>query len=78
MTSAMYIICFSCLCHSGYTGEYCDEVFDPCEEIHCLNGGNCTTQNNKFICECTPEFIGSRCQTLVSIFYKVYEKYRNL
>ncbi|PIO67917.1 EGF-like domain protein, partial [Teladorsagia circumcincta] len=34
-----------------------------CKLDTCLNGGTCTTTNNiVYKCQCTPEYIGSRCQ----------------
>ena len=37
--------------------DYLVDVFDPCKDVHCQNGGQC----HDGICECAQEFTGIRC-----------------
>ena len=45
----------SCVCNSGYGGEFCNETVDLClASGGCANGGRCVLTENYFDCKCTP------------------------
>ncbi|KAK0069574.1 protein jagged-1b [Biomphalaria pfeifferi] len=67
---------YLCTCKNGFTGTNCeleqknpivknntDEYGDPCEDVTCLNGGNCLTIGKKdFFCMCSGErYVGTYC-----------------
>ena len=42
----------TCVCPPPYTGPRCSGTKTRCDEIPCRNGGNCTDQEDGFICDC--------------------------
>ncbi|KAL4237883.1 hypothetical protein ACF0H5_002593 [Mactra antiquata] len=35
--------------------------YGPCQKLHCMNGGKCTSETETAICTCAPDFIGETC-----------------
>ncbi|KAJ1367246.1 hypothetical protein KIN20_028116 [Parelaphostrongylus tenuis] len=68
---------FSCLCPTGYTGEFCEIEVDLCDvykkqgENYCENEGICEA---RYVCICQDGFGGSRCSHRVPYFSE-YEKF---
>jgi Notch-like protein len=50
---------YECLCEPGYGGKDCDK--ERCTEASCNGNGNCTDDDNGFICVCIPPFYGTNC-----------------
>lgn len=53
------------MCEDGYTGARCTEISpdtQSCSPDSCLNNGKCVVLNNKEICDCPLEYMGSKCQ----------------
>ena len=46
---------------ANYSGEFCD-LFNPCANNPCLNGGNCLISASTYCCNCLPGYSGSNCQ----------------
>lgn len=45
-------ITFICRCHLGWTGRYCQQIINNCENIQCLNKGKCISLFLNFTCDC--------------------------
>eukprot|EP00057_Strongylocentrotus_purpuratus_P015753 XP_011670227.1 PREDICTED: delta-like protein 1 [Strongylocentrotus purpuratus] len=54
----------SCMCQSGFTGSMCEEAINECTSNPCLNGGTCIDGQALFICLCSNEYNGTRCEEL--------------
>ena len=54
---------FTCECDAGYEGVHCDVVSDPCDRVHCINGGECVRQGMESSCSCLQGFTGDSCET---------------
>lgn len=50
---------------AGFSGDSCELEYNECGSDPCLNGGECTNYNGKFLCICTKGFEGERCQVKV-------------
>ncbi|XP_013856349.1 protein delta homolog 1, partial [Austrofundulus limnaeus] len=57
----------SCLCPSGFSGDFCDIGVDSCQPNPCLNGGNCTNHGLVFTCACPHGFTGFTCNDTTSL-----------
>ena len=53
---------YNCTCESGYTGFHCEINIDDCENVTCLNGGQCKDLVNAYECECITYFNGQHCE----------------
>lgn len=51
---------YECRCPTGYIGENCSTLADPCVEIPCANEGTCILDSltHNFTCSCKPGFEG--------------------
>ncbi|XP_043278473.1 sushi, von Willebrand factor type A, EGF and pentraxin domain-containing protein 1-like [Venturia canescens] len=38
------------------------KILDPCLTMPCKNGGNCTSENDNFSCDCPENYLGSTCE----------------
>ena len=57
---------YTCTCAQGYTGKYCQDLFDPCASMPCKNGGLCSKFNStSYVCSCQG-FSGPTCATDVN------------
>lgn len=58
-------ICVSgrCQCPPGFKGSRCETVVDYCEGIQCQNGGTCYSNDKTYVCLCTSEYTGDKCET---------------
>lgn len=53
---------FECICHTRYSGAFCQEDLDPCASSPCLFGGKCRPiTSGNYSCECPPRMTGKRC-----------------
>ncbi|XP_072165055.1 protein jagged-1b-like [Diadema setosum] len=52
---------FTCICHSGYTGLYCQERIDDCLSDPCQNGGTCINSRFAIQCVCPSGWEGTFC-----------------
>lgn len=52
---------FKCLCSSGYTGEFCEQVVDHCVSNPCKNNGKCTSHTGGYTCLCPDKIIDDCC-----------------
>lgn len=53
---------FECICHSRFTGKFCNVDTDPCASNPCLFGGKCRGELfGNFTCDCPPRMTGKRC-----------------
>lgn len=53
---------YLCICSSGYTGNLCDILVNPCDSNPCRNGGTCLSHQNTFTCQCPNEWQGLLCE----------------
>jgi hypothetical protein len=54
---------YECQCfNSSYQGRHCELEAPHCMPNSCLNGGTCLSQPGGFICECTAQYSGLRCE----------------
>uniref|UniRef100_A0AC34QVJ9 Notch n=2 Tax=Panagrolaimus sp. JU765 TaxID=591449 RepID=A0AC34QVJ9_9BILA len=51
---------FSCICDKGFTGEFCDEDIDECEDNRCYKG-KCINTPGSYLCECSLGWEGENC-----------------
>ena len=57
-----------CICSSNYNpGSECNTDVDACENNPCENGGNCTSFNESFMCDCPVGYAGSTCNIDVNV-----------
>ncbi|CAL1527991.1 unnamed protein product [Lymnaea stagnalis] len=56
---------FSCVCNDGWTGENCDESFDPCGSFPCYNGGQCIRNASSYSCTCPKGTSGLFCENII-------------
>lgn len=52
----------TCICATGYTGQYCETAPDPCANLTCENGGECEVSYGSAVCSCVDDFFGDVCQ----------------
>lgn len=53
---------FECICHSRFTGKFCEVDTDPCASSPCLFGGVCRAElYGNYSCECPSRMTGKRC-----------------
>lgn len=53
---------FECICHSRFTGKFCNVDTDPCASNPCLFGGKCRGELlGNYTCECPARMSGKRC-----------------
>uniref|UniRef100_A0A672IYV0 Delta-like protein n=1 Tax=Salarias fasciatus TaxID=181472 RepID=A0A672IYV0_SALFA len=53
---------YHCLCPAGFSGTHCEIQRNKCDSGPCLNGGQCHSVLDSFVCECPPEFAGQLCE----------------
>ena len=53
---------YECECSSSYQGRHCEAESARCVQNSCQNGGTCLNQPAGFLCECTNQFSGLRCE----------------
>ena len=54
---------YECQCtNSNYNGRHCEIETARCVQNSCQNGGTCLNQPAGFLCECSPQFTGVRCE----------------
>ncbi|XP_060550798.1 LOW QUALITY PROTEIN: aggrecan core protein [Pantherophis guttatus] len=51
----------TCLCPTGFMGDYCEIDIDECHSNPCLNGATCVDGIHTFTCLCLPSYGGNRC-----------------
>ncbi|XP_070577171.1 protein jagged-1-like isoform X1 [Ptychodera flava] len=51
----------SCVCNSGYTGRYCHENINDCENHLCQNQATCVDGLNSYTCICAEGWEGLYC-----------------
>ncbi|OXB78993.1 UNVERIFIED_CONTAM: hypothetical protein H355_004536 [Colinus virginianus] len=56
----------SCLCPSGFAGNFCEIDRDDCESNPCENGGTCTDIGAGFSCLCPFGYTGKLCSSRVT------------
>lgn len=61
----------NCVCMIGYTGQGfgpngCKQI-NPCTPNPCANGGECTSLQNSYSCQCTKGFSGKNCKYNLNI-----------
>ena len=59
---------YYCTCSSGYHGDNCELVDDPCLTAMCLNDGTCVrddVNSDTFTCQCTASANGDLCENLI-------------
>ena len=59
-----------CECNTGWSGEYCNELIDYCEDVSCGNGTcqysiDTELRTISIGCMCEPEWTGNSCETLI-------------
>ncbi|XP_060608376.1 fibropellin-1-like isoform X2 [Ruditapes philippinarum] len=56
---------YYCACATGYVGDYCETdvsaLSDPCRNQPCKNGGECKSTGGSYVCTCTANWSGTRC-----------------
>lgn len=58
----------SCICSSGFTGQYCDTDIDECLSSPCQHGGLCIDGRNNYSCDCSDLFFtGPNCEIGTSL-----------
>lgn len=53
----------TCICPTGWSGEFCETSTDPCTGVNCANGGTCVNGT----CNCPPGWSGPNCETPVQV-----------
>lgn len=54
----------SCECQTGWTGENCESMYDPCDTHLCYNNGTCnSTDDGTATCVCEEGWSGDNCET---------------
>ncbi|XP_053380724.1 protein crumbs-like isoform X2 [Mercenaria mercenaria] len=56
---------YVCNCSTGYTGRWCQDRVDYCEEDQCVNG-HCENKLDNYECVCPSGYTGDRCDTDVN------------
>ena len=51
-----------CFCPPGFNGSLCEKVLDYCSGVQCLNNGTCYSNDQSYVCVCTREYTGARCE----------------
>ncbi|XP_028403039.1 lactadherin-like isoform X2 [Dendronephthya gigantea] len=52
-----------CSCPPAYRGKKCDQTHNNCNHDPCLHGGTCADVHSGFSCSCTPQYVGTYCET---------------
>ncbi len=52
-------------CAPGFTGAACDMNIEYCDTNPCQNGGNCTNSTSGFNCNCSADYFGETCTSMV-------------
>lgn len=56
---------FTCRCHPGFYGEFCEYEKNECDSQPCKNGGTCTDGLGTYRCTCPMAYSGQNCQVSV-------------
>lgn len=56
---------FKCHCLVGTFGRYCEENFNECDSIPCMNNATCLDGLDYFNCTCMPGYRGHLCEELI-------------
>ena len=54
---------YTCACASGWTGDTCETLVDPCSPNRCQNGGTCAASGSSYTCACAGGYTGTNCET---------------
>lgn len=60
LMNVSYLI--ECFCKPDYHGVFCQEKYDDCIGVNCLNDGKCIDSINDYNCECLNNFAGKNCE----------------
>ena len=53
---------FTCVCPSSFTGQFCDEVQNPCMSYNPCGNGTCIAMSSfEYICNCPAGYTGQNC-----------------
>lgn len=60
---ATFEISYRVVCEQNYFGDFCENLNEcTANQISCTGNGQCIDQENGFLCQCNPGFIGQLCQ----------------
>ncbi|XP_033122093.1 delta and Notch-like epidermal growth factor-related receptor [Anneissia japonica] len=56
---------YECKCDSCYSGTFCKQFDDPCDDVTCQNEGTCSSNRDTCTatCSCRTCYTGQFCQT---------------
>ena len=56
-----------CCCYPGFIGSDCNTEINPCDQITCLNEGQCQSNGlYEYQCRCAPGYTGPHCETEIN------------
>jgi hypothetical protein len=59
---------YTCNCDgTGHRGRHCELEANSCGPDACRNGGSCLAQHAGFLCECSPQYGGMRCDNVRTV-----------
>lgn len=53
---------YTCLCNTGFTGQYCETEIDYCIPAPCYNNATCSSYPGYYTCNCQDGFNGTDCE----------------